>query len=112
MVTAKIYTLTNPLNGEVFYIGVTKVKLYCRLSAHLSRSDHCKKKRPIIDSILAARLKPIITQIDEVDISEASYWEEFYFDLYTRRGIILAQNPRSKYYWGDNQSVKNTSKIV
>ena len=47
MVTIKIYTLTNPLDGNIFYVGKT-IDLKNRLSNHISAA----KKEYSIKSVI------------------------------------------------------------
>jgi hypothetical protein len=62
-----IYTLVDPRNSTVFYVGKTENALKVRLSGHIcdaraGRSSH----GPITRAILAAGLKPMIYQLEVV----------------------------------------------
>ena len=60
-----IYTLTNPLNNEVFYVGYTNNPIR-RLNEHI-KYKYNPHKDSIIDEILCSGLKPILDVIDECD---------------------------------------------
>lgn len=58
----KIYTLTNPMNDEIFYIGCTKSTLHQRLCSHILGFGFCglKRKTEIIRDIVSNGYVPII----------------------------------------------------
>lgn len=63
-----IYTLVNPLNNDVFYVGYTynlKKRLYEHLYSY-NLNDN-KYKKSVIKKILIAGLKPEIKSIDECE---------------------------------------------
>ena len=59
MRTGKIYTLSDPRNGEIKYIGRTFKKIKYRLSEHCAEKDN-NKKCNWIKSLAKQNLKPII----------------------------------------------------
>ena len=76
----RIYTLADPRDNVIRYIGITKTSLNRRLAGHI---HDCKSKKPThkinwIKSLLLEDLKPIIQLIDEVDDTFA-YDEEIYW---------------------------------
>lgn len=54
-----IYTLTNPVDGLVFYVGATTRPLKHRLSQHISGA-----KNAIIHRLNKAKIKPIIEELE------------------------------------------------
>jgi hypothetical protein len=96
MTTKKfIYTLTNPLDNKIFYVGYTN-SLRSRLNAHMK----CKcnpLKSNIIKEIINNGLKPIMSIIDESDyvfnkkenMYEHERLEKYYIKKYKDEGIVL-----------------------
>ncbi len=79
----KIYTLTHPTSTRI-YIGKTISPLYRRLSGHLGEargSAAITKKLNWIRGLIKGNLKPIITQITEVDDADWESAEKFYIAL-------------------------------
>jgi hypothetical protein len=90
-----IYTLTNPLNNEVFYVGYTKNPTR-RLNEHIKqRYNPCKDY--VIDKILHNGLKPILNVIDECEyffnqkenMFEHERLEIYYIKKYKDEGVNL-----------------------
>lgn len=90
-----IYTLINPLNNEVFYIGYTNNPMR-RLNAHI-KYKYNSQKDYIINKILYNKLKPIMNIIDECDyvfnrkenMFEHERLEIYYIKKYRDAGICL-----------------------
>src|SRR4051812_16193423 len=74
---AIVYTLCNPINNEIFYVGRTTAKLSERLSLHLSHSKLSPQlnKSVVIANILKFKLKPEIEFLDEVEISDCDRFD-------------------------------------
>lgn len=69
-----IYTLTNPANNTVFYVGCT-VNLKSRLNDHISNHNPrlALKRREYIDDLKAEGITPVMDVIDEVDSNNSRY---------------------------------------
>lgn len=92
-----IYVLINPISGNVFYVGAT---LYPdeRLKQHTYEGKYADSFKTIqINKIVAAGLEVEILVVDECHISEASYWEDFYSQLFKVFGFELPKFKRSTY---------------
>lgn len=90
MKTAKIYSLIDPVTGQVRYIGKTSIKLEYRLQKHIKFAE--KSKLHVsnwINKLLKDNLKPIIELVDEVNNDEWQYWEQFYINLFKVWGFDL-----------------------
>jgi hypothetical protein len=90
MNTKFIYTLSDPANGLVRYIGKTN-NIKNRLKRHLSNnhlSDSTKKNNWII-SLLRNHQLPIIEVVDEVTSEEINFYEIFYISLFKSWGFDL-----------------------
>lgn len=62
-----IYTLSNPLNGEIFYVGKT-INIKTRFKSHLNIKDADNEmKNRIIEFILHNSAMPIIQELDYID---------------------------------------------
>lgn len=61
----KVYTLTNPITGMVFYVGLTKLPLKVRLLGHISSCKTLKsEKDKIVFEIVSLNKKPKIETIE------------------------------------------------
>ncbi len=84
----KIYSLSDPRNGYIRYIGMTSKDLNYRLRKHL----HCKAnylKVRWIKELKELKLKPIIEEIDIVPFENWQFWESWYIDLFRYYGFNL-----------------------
>lgn len=90
-----IYTLLNPLNNEVFYVGYTNNPTR-RLNEHI-KYKYNQYKDSVIDKILSSELKPILIIIDECEyffnqkqnMFEHERLEIYYIKKYRDDGIAL-----------------------
>ncbi len=88
----KIYTLSNPLTGEIRYIGKTSKDLSNRLKEHFRYIATLKVKTKRISwfkSLLKQNLQPKIELIDEVNDDEWQFWEMHYISLFKSWGFRL-----------------------
>lgn len=115
MITIKIYTLTNPIDGNVFYIGRTFLSLELRLKGHLGRESlsYFSKKNIIMQEILENNLKPIIEEVESYICTNANEevfvnkMEEYYiiqfkawgFNITNFHGIKTAYKPKALINW-------------
>ena len=77
----KIYTLTDPITGQVRYIGKTSRELVIRWYAHCSDYKLSKEKshkNSWISSLKQRGYKPIIELLDEVLEQEWEFWEMYW----------------------------------
>lgn len=87
-----IYTLTDPRNGEVKYVGKTEMTLQKRLNLHTCIGKSIDKrtyKMNWIISLLSLGLKP---NIEEVEVCQYSDWEEcekFWISMFKFWGFKL-----------------------
>lgn len=89
-ITVNIYSLINPIDNSVFYIGKTVGSLEQRLSSHIQDKEGNKKKREIILSIIKEGLNPIISNIEshvcstddqeDAALAREAYWIRYYVD--------------------------------
>ncbi len=90
MKKAYIYTLSDPITGEVKYIGKTinepKIRLYGHLSESKKSSTH---KSNWVKSLLSKGLKPIIGILDEVNNDDWEFWEDYWIEQFKTWGIEL-----------------------
>lgn len=77
---AVIYTLTNPINGKIFYVGSTRGRLKATLKRHMSKVaiPQTPKKRAVIRAIVKKGKEPIITVIENCTVdnqfAREKYW--------------------------------------
>ena len=88
----KIYTLSNPITGDVRYIGKTIHKLSERLNGHIKEATKNKNnsyKNNWINSLLKAGIQPIISLIDEVEENNWQLIEEYWISQFKTWGFKL-----------------------
>lgn len=84
-----IYALIDPRNNQVRYIGKSN-NPKTRYRNHYNPSrDKNTHKRNWINELRNNELKPELLIIDEVDMSNWQYWENFYIYLYKFYGFEL-----------------------
>lgn len=90
--TVYIYTLENPITGEIRYVGKTK-------NPKMRFHNHCNKlhntnshKRNWINSLRNLGLRPIMNIIDEVEESEWHYWEKYWIQQLKNWGYNLTNH--------------------
>lgn len=88
MELTKIYTLEDPRDNIIRYVGKTKQTLNKRLSTHLCPRENTHTNN-WIRSLQLVGLRPIITQVDEVLTSEWQFWEKHYISLFKSWGFNL-----------------------
>lgn len=93
----KIYALINPINDSVFYVGATFSELYVRLSGHLSSKGANNKKEIIINQIKFLGKRPEMLLLEEVQHTEAGFYEQFYMDLFKSFGFKLTNKYKANY---------------
>src|ERR1035437_518115 len=82
-----IYTLSNPINNEVRYVGKT-INLNERHQQHINRNTNTKTTK-WIRSLLEKGITPTIDCIDVVSNDDYCFWESHYISLYRSWGFRL-----------------------
>jgi len=91
MKTGTVYTLSNPITEEIFYVGQTYKSLVSRLDGHVGDSKRyntnvCKKIR----ELRSKKIKPIIKELEQSnDQSSLDFLEIYYISLFKSWGFIL-----------------------
>ena len=123
MVLIKIYTLTNPINGGIFYAGRCVGNICTRLAGHINdvATGQTSQKTKIIQEILSNGLKPIIEEIesfecngkaDEIFINNMeNYWIEqlksWGFNMVNVTGLTRDYNNKPIIHWYKKDTEKN-----
>lgn len=87
-----IYSLIDPRNGDVRYIGKSdkpKERLSCHLSERLYDERINKHKVNWLKSLIKENLKPELFILDQVNIDDWKFWEQHYISLYRSFGFNL-----------------------
>lgn len=87
-----IYVLKDPRTGDIRYVGQTRTTLKSRLSCHLSCArtrDKVSIRGQWIRELLADGVKPIIEEIDKVDLSIAEEKEREWIAHFRENGHNL-----------------------
>lgn len=74
----RIYSLTNPINGKIFYVGKTDKSLAERLTGHV-HSKGTIKMRPVLERIRSKGLKPVITELEVCHPNAHTYRRESFW---------------------------------
>lgn len=98
-----IYTLSDPRNNEIRYVGKTKQKLNNRLSSHLSEIKRGNKNHRCnwIRKLLKEDIKPKIDILDIVPECEWKFWETYWISQMKQWGLHLV-NGSNGGEGGDN----------
>ena len=107
-----IYTLTDPISGQVRYVGKTK-NLAQRRHNHLnSCRDKNTHKRNWINKLRKKGCLPIMEVIDEVTESEWKYWEKYWIQQLAAWGFDLVNHTEGGdgLSFGNNTSFKKGNK--
>lgn len=92
-----IYCLINPIDKSVFYVGCTCNK-WNRLAQHLRESKKLDtNKDKTIQKIESFGLNVEILILETCFVMDASFWENFYIDLFKSFGFDLCQSNASCY---------------
>lgn len=87
-----IYTLSNPLNGQIKYVGKTD-NIEKRYLSHLSKSKNKKTYKDCwIYSLLSENVNPLIEIIDAVPKSEWQFWEKYWISQLRSWGVNLTNS--------------------
>lgn len=86
-----IYTLSDPISGEIKYVGQTSKTLSERMKTHLSDAKYKKVNKRIvwIKSLLKKDLEPIIDIVDEVCEEDWRFWEMYWIEQFKVWGFNL-----------------------
>lgn len=109
METVYIYTLSDPRNNLVRYVGKTKNPMM-RLKNHMNRKHNEKShKTNWIETLKRNKLKPIFEIIDEVPVNEWKYWEKFWIQMMHNWGFNLVNHTcgGDGLTYGNQTSFKN-----
>lgn len=116
-----IYTLSDPITGEVRYVGKTIQKLKYRLATHICRNRNNKNHTEAwVKSLLKKDLKPVIEELCVVDESVWENEEKFYISYFKYLGFRLtnhseggdASNLGSRWTLTEKQKADKSSKLI
>ena len=84
-----IYSLSDPINGQVRYIGKSDNPSK-RLNQHIKNyPNKTNYKNNWISSLTSKNLNPVLDVIDEVEISNWEYWEKYWISQFKAWGFQL-----------------------
>lgn len=89
---AKIYTLRDPRNNDIRYVGLTVESLERRLYNHISSAENTSNKKIWINELLKENIKPVIEIVEEVDVlnrKDAEIIEQSYIFQFRGWGFNL-----------------------
>lgn len=85
-----VYTLSDPRDNTIKYIGITSQKLTKRLATHCAEIKSNTKKVNWIKSLKNIKLKPIITEIDCFNTyKEVLFFEQYWISQFRSWGFAL-----------------------
>jgi len=92
-----LYALINPINKCIFYVGAS-FDPWQRLQHHIVKRNSEKGFKAIqIREIIENNRKVELLVLDECDLGDVSFWEEFYIDLFKSWGFKINQANKSTY---------------
>ena len=85
-----IYTLSDPITGEIRYVGKTS-SLKRRIYAHINECKGDRKSHKInwIKSLLEKNERPLISILDVINKSDWQYWEQYWIEQFKQWGFNL-----------------------
>jgi hypothetical protein len=86
-----IYSLSDPRNGEVRYIGKAN-SLKKRLGGHLRKDNKDSHKDRWIKSLRVNGLLPVMEIIDEVSVEDWEFWEIYWIAQFKQWGFKLTNS--------------------
>jgi hypothetical protein len=90
----KIYTLSHPITGSVFYVGRTTMSLGARLSCHTTCKAQSFHMTHFLSNLKAQTGRnPIIDVVEECGHSDRKKYEEYWIQQFSAWGFEL-QNKR------------------
>lgn len=92
-----IYALVNPFDNRVFYVGCTET-IITRYKGHISDKNINSEKVKLIKLITDKGKNPKIIKLETVDLKDASFWEEFYINLFNSFGYKLTNKTNKSTY--------------
>lgn len=99
-----IYTLTDPRDGAIRYVGKTTKSLTERLAGHLASPTN-PAMRLWINTLSAQRLVPVITSVSTVIEPQLDAEEQRQIKKHARAGHRLFNSPYYRQHLGDLTSV-------
>jgi hypothetical protein len=106
----KIYTLTNPDNGEVFYVGRTTMSLYKRLNCHLFNNATWNwELQEYFANLNERNITPEIDIVDTVSYEERKTVEEYWILQFKVWGFNLLNARHLKYRSGYQKKIFTTA---
>lgn len=87
--TATIYGLVDPRNGELRYVGKTSQDLAARLASHISERKLRYRRSRWVTSLHKSGMRPEIFEIETVPLSEWQAAEQFWIAYFLALGCRL-----------------------
>lgn len=88
--TKTIYTLTDPRDGKVFYVGATKMRLTQRLRAHIDQRDKEELPKYLrVRDIVNSGYRPIIEPLEESFGDDWVLMEQYWISQFRAWGFDL-----------------------
>ena len=114
--TVNIYSLVDPRNGLVSYVGKTKCDLEKRLKEHVREINKADKGNSIknkwMQSLVLNGLKPSIELIDSVPACDWQFWEKHYIKMFKACGAKLYNGTLGgENYCSDDVVLKRSQKV-
>lgn len=110
--SVNIYCLFNPLDKTIFYVGATEHTLDFRLNSHMASHSGSVEKRDVIFKIKEHGLTPEIISLDTVTFKEATFYEQFYMDLFRSFGFDICGKRKSNYTQSHGKRINNRIRTI
>lgn len=112
MKTTFIYTLSDPISGEIRYIGKANNPKK-RVLDHIKEGKTINKSHKIswVKSLLNKGLFPIVEILDEVPISEWEFWEQYWISQFKAWNFNLTNISPGGYNNNYKRSIRTKKKM-
>lgn len=110
-----IYTLTNPENQKVFYVGRTTLSLPARLSCHISQKKGIGAEiGRFLADLKQRNIRPSIKAIDECDYKDRKRVEEYWIHQLETWGydLVNTRQNKNKGYYAPHERIKKHSRFT
>lgn len=95
----KIYSITDPRTGKVFYVGATSRSINCRLKSHIGLKPKNRKNNSIINrrteyinEIIKSGYYPVVNLLEECSFDMVDQRESYFYNKFKGEGCELLQN--------------------
>jgi NUMOD1 domain/GIY-YIG catalytic domain len=107
-----IYSLSDPITGEIRYVGKTVNTIQRRLTYHLQNAKRYKHYTANwINSLKKKNLKPIVELLDVVEAKDWEFWERYWIAQCKAWGFKLTNYTEGGCGGSNSETPSNSKKV-